>query len=104
MKIGYADSIALIQYDKTNVRLVSDSGIELQADFTVRTSGSYSDTLGNTTVYSQSHVGAPTIRFTPDSAAVASAIDAIQNNTIKRVTLYGVTYSETRVAGNLTPS
>lgn len=101
MRIGYIDSRATFSYKKENIRGLSDTAAELQHEMAVQTSGVYTEANGNTTTYAQRHVGAPTVRYTPDAPRIADAVDALRNGTTKTVELSGVSYSESRIAGTI---
>ena len=102
MKIGLQNTTGALTYKKANVRSLSDNQLEVQHELLVKTSGSYTDALGNVTVYGQEHIGAPIVRFTPDTAAIAATIQALQDDT-QMVTLQldNLRFTETRVSAEM---
>ena len=102
MRFGSVGNTLLVTFNNENVRSISDARCEFQTEITVRTSGTYTDTQGNKTVYTQDHVGSAVIRIEANGSTVLTqkAVEAVRNGGDVSVLATDVKVTEQLVSGN----
>lgn len=103
MRLGFNQARMAVAFTADNVRSISDARTEYQGEIPVKTSGSYSDALGNKTVYAQEHVGSVVLRadMTPDNKALLlETVKTVRLNEPQKIFYMGeVRVTETTITG-----
>ena len=103
MRFGFNQARMAVSFTADNVRSISDTRTEYQSEIPVKTSGSYTDGLGNKTVYSQDHIGSVVVRADltqANKALLQETVNTVRHNEPAKTFYIGdVRVTESTISG-----